>query len=249
MGMSGGHGTTVARLVRRPVPSDRLERTLEELAAALDRAHTLTDVGVAVVSYARARLPVDGVVLTLGRGRLAAAGPLVPALDALLGEAGPGPGAASLACGVALTIDDTRAETAWPDWSAAASRHGIRWVHLVGGLPLGGDGVRLDLMSHQPRACSGEDLARADELVNGISVALRMAHRVVHLEDAMHTRDLIGQGQGVVMERYGLDAEQAMSFLRRVSQQSQVKLHDLARDLVDGGDPLSAATDAGGGQP
>lgn len=226
----------------------RLERPLEVLASALDVAHALPDVGAAVVAYARARLPVDGVVLTLGGGTttpprsLATAGPLVGELDALRAEVGHGPTAEQLACGVALTIDDTRAETSWPAWSAAASRHGVRWVHLVGLLPLGDDWARLDLFSQVPHAFTGDDLARAGELATAVGLALRIAHRVIHLEDAMHTRDLIGQGQGVVMERYGLDAEQAMGFLRRSSQESQVKLRDLVVDLVDGAEPATMPT-------
>lgn len=217
---------------------ERLEQPLEVLAVALDSVHTLTGAGAALVAHALSNLPVDAAVLTL-RGAapaahrtLAAAGPLVGDLDEIQAELGRGPGLDDLSCGATVTLDDTRAETAWPEWSASVARHGVRWVHLVGLLPLGDEVARLELYAHRPRALSTEDLARANELASGAGLALRLAHRVVHLEDAMQTRDLIGQGQGIIMERYGLDAEQAMGFLRRRSQESQVKLRNLAQRLV-----------------
>lgn len=217
---------------------ERLEQPLEVLAVALDGVHTLTGAGAALVAHALASLPVDAAVVTLGgtdpatRRTLAAAGPLVGDLDKIQAELGGGPGLDDLPCGVTVTLDDTRAETVWPEWSESAARHGVRWVHLIGLLRLGDEGARLELYARHPRALSTADLVRANELASGAGLALRLAHRVVHLEDAMQTRDLIGQAQGIIMERYGLDAEQAMGFLRRRSQESQVKLRDLAQRLV-----------------
>lgn len=234
-------------------------RTTEVLAAALDRAHTLSDVAAAIVSYAQARLPVDAAVVTVSGAepgatrRLAATGQLISGLDALHEEQGPGPTTAGLGCGMTLTIDDTGNGTGdgtdWAEWSAAARRHGVRWVHLVGLLPLGTDWARLDLFSHRPHVLSHEEIAGADELARGVGLALRLAHRVVHLEESLQTRGVIGQGQGLVMERYGLDADQAMSFLRRRSQESQVRVRDLARELVDEVDRTPSPTTGPSGGP
>ena len=47
-------------------------------------------------------------------------------------------------------------------------------------------------------------------------------------------RTLIGQATGIVMERYRLDEHQAFEVLRRISQESGRKVHDLALDLVRG---------------
>ena len=247
MGRGAVAGGARARLVRRPVTEETPWRPLEVLATALGGAHTMTEVGAAIAAYAMARLPVDAAALVLRTGgsgpprTLAVAGPLAEELDALREELGHPRDIRDLPSGATLTIDDTRTDTTWPAWSAGAARHGVRWVHLVELLPLGSDEVRLELSSHRPRACTADDLVRADELASGAGLALRLAHRVVHLEDAMQTRDLIGQGQGIVMERFGLDAGQAMAFLRRQSQQSQVKLRDLARDLARGIDGAGAS--------
>jgi AmiR/NasT family two-component response regulator len=56
--------------------------------------------------------------------------------------------------------------------------------------------------------------------------------RESHLLEALQTRELIGQGIGIVMERYGLRADRAFDYLSRVSQSSNTKLRDVAADLV-----------------
>jgi AmiR/NasT family two-component response regulator len=48
----------------------------------------------------------------------------------------------------------------------------------------------------------------------------------------MQTRHLIGLAKGVLMPRYDLDADRAFSVLRRQSQQSNVKLRDVAARIV-----------------
>ena len=48
----------------------------------------------------------------------------------------------------------------------------------------------------------------------------------------MAGRTVIGQAQGLLMERLGLDAAQAFDYLRRVSQTSHRKLSDVADELV-----------------
>jgi AmiR/NasT family two-component response regulator len=43
---------------------------------------------------------------------------------------------------------------------------------------------------------------------------------------------VIGQAEGILMERFGIDAEQAFNVLRRVSQDRNVKLSLIAEELV-----------------
>lgn len=51
----------------------------------------------------------------------------------------------------------------------------------------------------------------------------------------MRTRDLIGQAKGILMERYGLTGERAFAVPVRGSQQGNVKLRELAQQLVESG--------------
>ncbi|AOD20713.1 hypothetical protein IM25_02905 [Rhodococcus sp. p52] len=47
------------------------------------------------------------------------------------------------------------------------------------------------------------------------------------------SRDVIGQAKGVLMERFGLDAESAFEMLRRLSQERNQLVRDLAVEVVE----------------
>ena len=65
-----------------------------------------------------------------------------------------------------------------------------------------------------------------------VSLALNAVTVQEQLTEAMHTRDLIGQATGVLMERLDIDATAAFESLVRASQRENVKLRDLARRIV-----------------
>ena len=48
----------------------------------------------------------------------------------------------------------------------------------------------------------------------------------------MSTRKNIGQAIGIVMERYGITEDRAFQFLIRASSTSNVKLRDVAEEVV-----------------
>jgi len=90
------------------------------------------------------------------------------------------------------------------------------------------------------------------ERINGFTLepdvegtaAILAAHSTVALAAALHrenmaaalkNRDLIGQAKGMLMARSGLDEDQAFDILRRASQRMNVKVTDVARQLVEGG--------------
>lgn len=53
------------------------------------------------------------------------------------------------------------------------------------------------------------------------------------MQSALSTRDRIGQAKGIIMERYGVDELRAFDLLRRLSQESQTKLIDVAQRVID----------------
>jgi AmiR/NasT family two-component response regulator len=54
-----------------------------------------------------------------------------------------------------------------------------------------------------------------------------------HLKVAVDARKLIGQAMGILMERYSLDSDRAFEVLRRYSQDTNTKLHEVAQQLID----------------
>ena len=64
------------------------------------------------------------------------------------------------------------------------------------------------------------------------SVAWNAARRDEQFKRALASRDTIGQAKGMIMERYGVDAVQAFEVLRKLSQDSNVPLLQVATELV-----------------
>jgi AmiR/NasT family two-component response regulator len=64
-------------------------------------------------------------------------------------------------------------------------------------------------------------------------MALGRARRDEDLTAALLTRKVIGQAIGILMERFGLDEDRAFAYLVRVSSRSNVKLRDVAKEIVD----------------
>ncbi|MGH3634497.1 GAF and ANTAR domain-containing protein [Mycobacterium sp.] len=56
---------------------------------------------------------------------------------------------------------------------------------------------------------------------------------VEHLHVALATRDLIGEAKGLLMHQYSCDPNAAFDRLRQVSQQNNVKIRQLAAELVE----------------
>ena len=65
------------------------------------------------------------------------------------------------------------------------------------------------------------------------SVAWNAARRDEQFKKALSSRDVIGQAKGMLMERYGVNAIQAFDLLRKLSQDSNTPLIQIAADLVE----------------
>jgi GAF domain-containing protein len=64
------------------------------------------------------------------------------------------------------------------------------------------------------------------------SVAWNSVRRDEQFKRALASRDTIGQAKGMIMERYGVDAVQAFEVLRKLSQDSNTPLVQIASELV-----------------
>jgi AmiR/NasT family two-component response regulator len=58
------------------------------------------------------------------------------------------------------------------------------------------------------------------------------AAQVAQLEEALGTRTVIGQATGILMERFGLDADRAFDVLTRIASNTETKVRDVAADVV-----------------
>jgi transcriptional regulator with GAF, ATPase, and Fis domain len=138
----------------------------------------------------------------------------------------------------AYRITDMHSEnTRWPQYAKRARELGIGSTM---GFLLYTDDERnlgaLDLYSSQVDAF-GKDHEHVGWLLAAhAAVALSSAQHVAHLNDALETRQLIGQAVGVLMSRHKLTERQAWERLTRTSQNTNVKVRDLAETILYTGD-------------
>jgi GAF domain-containing protein len=90
----------------------------------------------------------------------------------------------------------------------------------------------LDLYSRKTNAFDSDDIYIGQALAAHVAVALSASQHVEQLELGMANRTIIGQAEGILMERFHLPAIRAFAVLRRVSQASNVKLNRVAEQLV-----------------
>jgi GAF domain-containing protein len=132
-----------------------------------------------------------------------------------------------------IAIPDLLREARWTAWAKKVLDIGVRSVLDV---PLwtaaGAVGV-LGLYSREPYAFGSDEEAVAYILARHAAVAVASARREEHLQVAVDARKLVGEAMGILMERYSLSSDQAFSVLRRYSQDTNTKLHDVARQLID----------------
>lgn len=146
-----------------------------------------------------------------------------------------GPSFSVLASEQTCLVRDVATDTRWPRWAAMLAGVGLRatvsarmftFRRIIG---------TLDLYGGRAHQLDEDDVQRAQVLASHASIALDFLHEADGLRRAVETRNVIGQAQGLLMERYGLDPRRAFELLRRYSQDTNTKLRDVAVQLVKTG--------------
>jgi GAF domain-containing protein len=167
--------------------------------------------------------------------------PIVDEIDALQHETGEGPCLDAISQRQIFYADDAADDPRWPRFGPQASAAGIRSV-LALPLTTNASLGALNLYARYPAAFGVVDRAKGVILASLAGLAVSAAHshedeerRADHLNAALGTREVIGQAQGILMERERISAAQAFDVLRRASQHLNRKLRDVAQDFVDTG--------------
>src|SRR5262249_25646665 len=144
------------------------------------------------------------------------------------------------------------AEQRWPEFTDVAEQVGLR-SYLSAGLGLAGRRLgALNLSSHDTDGFSQLDEDFISLFTVPAAAAIVVVGRyfeacdlVVQLERALPSRAVIDQAIGIVMAESRCDAEQAFAALTRASNNRNMKLRDLATEIVTrvGGRPPSHSAD------
>ncbi|MGW6738120.1 GAF and ANTAR domain-containing protein [Streptomyces sp. NPDC055013] len=93
----------------------------------------------------------------------------------------------------------------------------------------------LNLYSHKPGAFTENSELAGWLLASHAAVAFSAARAHAQMEQAVTTRHLIGEAMGILMGAHHLTEEQAFDVLRRYSQENNIKLREVARQVCEQG--------------
>jgi GAF domain-containing protein len=230
--------------------------SLLELARIVLDAEPLEAILARVAELAKRTIPgADEVSLTLIRNdkpfTVAHTGQLALDADELQYERGYGPCVDAGRAGELLRVEDMRSETRWPDYAAAVVEHGVLSSVSVP-LPVQEEFIgALNVYSRRPGSFPDEHLPLARTIASYAAVAVHNAQTFAQasetarqLTEAMANRAVIEQAKGILMQERRCGPDEAFTILARASQRANVKLRDIATQIVAQVDKGS-----GGGQP
>ena len=215
----------LASLARELADSGSLDETLQRV---VDRAEEYLDA-------------CDGVSMMLIRSGRFISSPAYSsrvAYDSDLAQysTGEGPCLGAIAEHKTIVIDDLEQEQRWPRYRERALQLGVRSMLslqlFVSGETLGA----LDMYSKKPHAFDRRSVALGQVFASHASVAMKAAIEAAGLEQALESRDLIGQAKGIIMEGEQVTAGQALERLRELSTAREASIRKVAQQVVETGD-------------
>jgi GAF domain-containing protein len=189
---------------------------------------------------------------------VACSDPVAARVDEVQYELDDGPCLHAMRDGHMVRIEDTADKAGWPEFEAQAASHGIRSCLA---LPLNADGKPVGALNLYARAASAFGAAearRAENFAENASGALTLAIRLAshaalieQLRSSLTSRTVIDQALGIIMAREHCNQSRAFAILRSASQNSNVKLRDIAGSVVTSvtGEPLPPAPPFEEGRP
>lgn len=218
----------------------------ESLETVLDR----------IAMLARRSTPgADEVSVTLIRGDRASTAAFTGQrgleLDETQYEEREGPCLEAAMSGQTQQITDMQTETRWPRFVEDATAHGIR-SSLSTSLPVQQDILGALNMYASVRAAFDDDaVTMAQTFAGYAAVAIanaRLYESTTALNEQMHeamqSSAVIEQAKGILIARHGISAEDAFAILSAQSQNSNTKVRDLAKALVDEASSTRHASDS-----
>lgn len=176
------------------------------------------------------------VSLVYGKRRVetpAASDDLAATADRLQQEHREGPALDTLWDEESLYVPDLADDPRWPHWGPGLMElTGVRSVLTFRLFTLKDIIGALSMYSAKADAFTTEDKAEGQALAARIAIAVLAAQRLEQYESALDSRTIIAQACGLVMERYDIDGARAFALLTRLSQTQNIKVRDVAAELV-----------------
>lgn len=181
-------------------------------------------------------------VMQDGKGETAASSTQrVWAIDSDQYAAGDGPCLEAARTGEIQRVSVEEAQERWPEFTRSARAAGVA-SYLAHPMTIdAGFAGSLNLYSEQPHGFGDFDVSVLRLYVTAACAAIAEARRHAqarelagNLRKAMESRAVIDQACGVLMAQQALTADQALEVLKRESQNTNIKLREVAARVVDG---------------
>jgi GAF domain-containing protein len=217
-----------------PSPLDFAEiaQTLLTTTAELPTVQRVVETAVETVAGCH----YAGVSLRRGNGRVdtpACTDDLVARADALQYELSEGPCLDAIRADELYVVEDLAKDGRWPRWGPPAAALGFASIVSVRlATPQAVVGA-LNLYSRERSAFDEDAVQVAYVYAVHAANALWASQEVEGVRTAMRSRHLIGMAQGILMERHGLTEETSFEVLRRYSQIHNVKLRQVAEQVLE----------------
>lgn len=217
------------------------ERLMVALSAAADQLSAPEDEDSALAAIVGAAVDVvpaveHAAITIIDGGVIASRHPssqLVAEVDQLQARYGEGPCVTALQTEHVIVVDDLAAEVdRWPRFGPEAVACGVASMLSFQLFTEKTASGSLNLYSSQVNAFTADARVIGGALATQATLALKKTRQSGQLHRAMASRGLIGQAKGILMERFGVDADTAFTLLVRSSQDTNVKLLDVARWLT-----------------
>jgi transcriptional regulator with GAF, ATPase, and Fis domain len=213
------------------------QKLLADMALELEEGREFAELIQKISDYARVLVNADeaGVMVTHSRRDVetpAATGQLVVTAHDLQATYDEGPCLDAIEGRATYVTGNTGNDDRWPKWGPAVFALGVTSAIGVRLATRGRGYGSLNVYANRLDAFDQEHAQQVEVLAAHASAAFAAAERERGLTDALESRTIIGQAQGILMQTFNIDAETAFSFLKRISQHENIRLHTLAEAIT-----------------
>lgn len=220
------------------VQNHDLALRMAELAQVIS-LRDVDDVLVDVTAAAKeliAGVDIAGVLL-VGKGgthqTLAPTSDVMFKLDELQMTTGEGPCLQAALDEIVIRTDDFRDEPRFPNYAPKVVELGLLSALSLKLYTADRTAGALNLFGYEPRPWNSEAETIGMVLAAHAASAILASRESEQLQSALSTRDRIGQAKGIIMERFKIDDVRAFEMLRKLSQDTNTKLVDVAHRVID----------------
>lgn len=221
---------------------DDLAMQLSEVARGLQKQDDPDETLVSIVRAAIDLIPgaeEGSISAVMGRRQVlshAASSDLPKIVDGIQDDVGQGPCLDAVFEQQTVRVPDMASEQRWPKFAQRAAEQGAASM-LAFQLYVEGDNLgALNIYARTPGAFDDESEHVGMLFASHAAIAYAAVRKQSQLLRAVGTRELIGQAQGILMERHRITPDAAFGRLVRVSQDLNRKLRDVADHLVSTGE-------------